>query len=52
MVGRTGAGKSTLAAAFFRIVEPSSGSIIIDGVNILELGLSDLRWVQLMMRSF
>ena len=42
-MGRTGAGKSSLSLAFFRFVEPFEGSIIIDGINILEMGLYDLR---------
>ena len=43
VVGRTGAGKSTICLSLSRIVEIASGSINIDGVNITELPLNELR---------
>merc|ERR1719486_1346473 len=43
VVGRTGSGKSSLAAALFRIVELDGGSISIDGMDTRKLGLRELR---------
>ncbi|KAG7491926.1 hypothetical protein MATL_G00008620 [Megalops atlanticus] len=43
IVGRTGAGKSSLALGIFRILEAAKGEIYIDGINIAEIGLHDLR---------
>ncbi|KAJ2523870.1 hypothetical protein GGI11_001212 [Coemansia sp. RSA 2049] len=43
VVGRTGAGKSTMSLALLRFIEASKGKIVLDGVDISKIGLEDLR---------
>ncbi|KAI0772966.1 multidrug resistance-associated ABC transporter [Trametes elegans] len=43
LLGRTGSGKSTLAMSLLRFVDPASGRIVIDGIDISTIGLHDLR---------
>ncbi|KAK8225721.1 multidrug resistance-associated protein 1 [Phyllosticta capitalensis] len=43
VVGRTGAGKSSLTLALFRIIEPVEGRVSIDSLNTSSIGLLDLR---------
>jgi ATP-binding cassette, subfamily B, multidrug efflux pump len=43
LVGRTGAGKSTLLALLPRLFDPPPGTVFIDGVDVREMDLADLR---------
>ncbi|XP_004685060.1 PREDICTED: canalicular multispecific organic anion transporter 2 [Condylura cristata] len=43
IVGRTGAGKSSMTLCLFRILEAAEGEILIDGLNVASIGLHDLR---------
>ena len=43
LLGRTGSGKTTLARLLFRLYDPASGSICLNGVDIHDLVLEDLR---------
>ncbi|MGB9438473.1 MAG: phosphonate ABC transporter ATP-binding protein, partial [Desulfobacterales bacterium] len=43
IIGPSGAGKSTLIRCINRLVEPSSGDVILNGENITKMGKGDLR---------
>lgn len=43
IIGRTGSGKTTITLAIFRFLEAHAGSIVIDGLDIAQMGLHDLR---------
>ncbi len=43
LVGRTGSGKSTLASLLSRAAEPERGSVVLGGIDVLDLDLQSLR---------
>ena len=43
VIGRTGSGKTTLASLVPRYYDPQAGSVVLDGVDVRELPLADLR---------
>ena len=43
MVGRTGAGKSTLVSLIPRLMDPTGGAVLVDGVDVREFDPGDLR---------
>jgi ATP-binding cassette subfamily B protein len=43
IAGRTGAGKTTLVSLLMRFYDPSTGHVLLDGVNIRDYKLADLR---------
>src|SRR5882724_7025522 len=43
LLGRTGSGKTTLARLLFRLYDPDEGTISLDGVNIRDVALEELR---------
>jgi len=45
LVGATGSGKTTLTALIPRLADVTSGRVLIDGVDVRELALSELRTV-------
>jgi ABC-type multidrug transport system fused ATPase/permease subunit len=43
VVGRTGAGKSTITSILFRLIECAEGQVLLDGVDLGKLGLKEVR---------
>lgn len=43
IIGRTGSGKSTILSLISRLIDPTSGSVTVDGLNLKKVNLEDLR---------
>ncbi|MGO4740318.1 ATP-binding cassette domain-containing protein [Bosea sp. 2KB_26] len=43
LVGESGCGKSTTGRSVMRLIEPKTGSVLLDGVDVLQLSQADLR---------
>jgi ABC-type multidrug transport system fused ATPase/permease subunit len=43
LLGRTGSGKTTLTRLLFRLYDPDAGALCLDGINIRDVALDDLR---------
>jgi oligopeptide transport system ATP-binding protein len=43
LVGESGSGKTTVGRCILRLIEPTSGEVIFESANVLDLGASDMR---------
>ena len=46
LVGESGCGKTTAGLAMLRLVEPTDGTVVFDGIDILSLGAEDMRGIR------